>query len=366
MKSLFDTATIGTLELNNRMIRSATWEGMCEKNGKPTEKLIDLYCRLADGKIGLIISSYTYVRPDGKQNPGEMGIYSDEFEPEFRAMTRAVHDHGGKIAIQLVHAGALARPRETGLPLVAPSSIEKKSPAQSPMALSGLEIEDITDCFGQAARRAKDWGFDAVQIHGAHGYLISQFLSPATNLRTDAYGGSLENRSRFLFDVYEKIRTQVGYHFPVFIKMNAADHFENGLTQEEGVLVAKRLSDCGIDAIEVSSGSPASGDKGPAREQINSADKEAYNLSLAKAIKQHVACPVICVGGFRSLDISQKAIDTEGMDFIALARPLIREPDLAQKWQIRQSDKAECISCNKCFFPGMTKGGIECVAKISP
>lgn len=346
------------------MIRSATWEGMCEKNGRPTQRLTDLYCELAKGGIGMIISGYSYVRPDGKQNPGKIGIYTDDFKPEFRKLTKAVHDLNGKIAIQLVHAGALARPSETGLPTVAPSCVPDMNPKRGPWELSGLEIEDITDCFARAARRAKAWGFDAVQIHGAHGYLVSQFLSPLTNQRTDAYGGNLENRSRFLFDIYEKIRTQVGNSFPVFIKINGQDHVENGLSLEESIQVAKQLSDYGIDAIEVSSGSPASGKKGPAREKINSIEKEAYNLELAKAVKKEVACPVISVGGIRSLSVAENIIQKDKIDFISISRPLIKEPDLANKWQNKTTETAECISCNNCFIPGMSKGGIACNIKM--
>ncbi|MBU1344793.1 MAG: NADH:flavin oxidoreductase [Proteobacteria bacterium] len=363
MVSLFEQGSIGKLSLKNRMIRSATWEGMCEPDGRPTQKLIEYYRQLVKGGIGLIISGYTYVRLDGKQLPGKMGIYTDDFAPDFKQLTQAVHDLNGKIAIQLVHAGGMADPKAIGRQPVAPSGIQAGSFRQTPLALSILEIEDITDAFARAARRAKDWGFDAVQIHGAHGYLVSQFLSPLTNQRTDEYGGSLENRSRFLFDIYEKTRAQVSNDFPVFIKFNGDDHVENGLTIDEAVQTAALLSDFGINAIEVSSGSAASGKKGPAREKINSLEKEAYNLDLALAVKKNVSCPVICVGGFRSLLIAQKAVAEQGMDFISLSRPLIREPDLPKKWQNNETDSAECISCNKCFIPGMSKGGIYCVAK---
>lgn len=363
MASLSDTGLIGTLELKNRIIRSATWEGMCGEDGRPTQKLMDYYADLVKGGIGLIISGYTYVRPDGKQLPGKMGIYTDAFSEDFKKLTRMVHDAGGKIAIQLVHAGGMADLKSLGRKPVAPSAIKAGKFPDLPLALPILEIEDITDAFAKAAGRAKDWGFDAVQIHGAHGYLVSQFLSPETNHRTDEYGGTLENRSRFLFDIYEKIRARVGKAFPVFIKFNGDDHLENGLTAAEALEVAKQLSQAGIDAIEVSSGSASSGSKGPARTKLTSPDLEAYNLDLAKGIKQQVACPVISVGGFRSLTIAQKAVAEDGIDFISLSRPLIREPDLPLKWLGGQTGKAECISCNKCFIPGMTKGGIYCVAK---
>ncbi len=361
MAKVFESSEIGSLSLKNRLIRSATWEGMCEEDGRPTQKLTDCYKTLVNGGIGLIITGYTFVRADGKQLPGKMGIHTDAFEDDFKQMTRAVHELGGKIAIQLVHAGGQATSKTIGRQPVAPSGEKVGSYDEPPAALSILEIEDISDAFARAARRAKAWGFDAVQIHGAHGYLISQFLCPLTNQRTDAYGGSLENRSRFLFDVYGKIRAQVGNDYPVFIKLNGEDNLENGLTREEGLLVAKRLSDNGIDAIEVSAGSAASGEIGPAREKINTEEKEGYNLYLARSIKEQVRCPVISVGGFRSFKTVQRAVEEDGMDFISLSRPLIREPDLPLKWQTDPEARATCISCNKCFMPGLSKGGIYCV-----
>ncbi len=361
MSSAFEKASIGMIELKNRMIRSATWEGMCDPDGRPTQKLIDYYRVLTKGGIGLIITGYAYVRPDGQQMPGKMGIYNDDFEKEYKAMTQAVHDAGGKIAIQIVHAGGQANPKFTGRPPVAPSSVQTPFFSEIPQELSILEIEDISDAFMKAAKRAKDWGFDAVQIHGAHGYLVNQFLSPLSNQRSDAYGGNLENRSRFLFDVYDKIRSAVGTDYPVFIKLNGSDHLQGGLTPEDALQVAQQLSTAGINAIEVSSGTAASGEKGPARENIDSSEKEAYNLDLAMAIKEKVSCPVISVGGFRSLAKAQTAINENNMDFISLSRPLIREPDLPQKWESGKSDTATCISCNKCFMPGLSKGGIYCV-----
>lgn len=361
MASLFEAGAIGSLELKNRMMRSATWEGMCDPDGRPTPKLTRCYQDLAKGGIGLIITGYTYVRPEGKQLPGKMGLYDTGFETAYRQLTRAVHQDGGRIAIQLVHAGGQADPKAAGRQAVAPSAVKAGGFPHLPMEMSGLEIEAVSDAFGQAAKRAMDWGFDAVQIHGAHGYLVNQFLSPLTNQRTDAYGGSLENRSRFLFDVYEKIRSTVGRGFPVFIKLNAADWIENGLSREDGLAVAERLSRAGIDAIEISSGTAASGDMGPARKKIDTPEKEAYNLDLAKDVKAAVTCPVIVVGGFRSLDVAQKAVAENHMDFISLSRPLIRQPDLPALWAQDKSLTCGCISCNKCFMPGMTKGGIYCV-----
>lgn len=206
-------------------------------------------------------------------------------------------------------------------------------------------------------------GVDAVQLHGAHGYLINQFLSPLTNRRTDAYGGSFENRSRFLVEVYQTVRETVGVDFPVMIKLNASDNLEGALDIEDGVRAARLLSDAGIDAIEVSAGTSASGAKNPARNKINKPEKEAYNLTLARVIKGAVNCRVMVVGGFRSIEVAEKAILDDKMDYIAMSRPLIREPGLPNRWLQGDLSKAKCISCNGCFGPGEEEGGIYCIVE---
>lgn len=363
MNALFEPGSITTLSLKNRLIRSATWEGMCDPDGRPTQKLADYYQELVRGGIGLIISGYTYVSPEGKQLPGKMGIYTDDFQEDFKHLTSAVHGLGGKIAVQLVHAGGQASSKVSGFPTCAPSPVQAAQFSELPRALTLQEIQDLVQAFGQAAKRAKAWGFDGVQIHGAHGYLVNQFLSPLTNQRTDEYGGSLENRSRFLKEIFQEIRSQVGKNYPVFIKLNGDDHLDGGFGRQDALILAAQLSDMGMDAIEVSSGTPASGKQNPARAKINEPEKEAYNLELAMAIQQKVSCPMICVGGFRSKEISQTAVTTHGMDFIALSRPLIREPNLPKLWEKNEAYTAACISCNSCFKPGLTQGGIYCVVE---
>ncbi|MCG8566699.1 MAG: NADH:flavin oxidoreductase [Desulfobacterales bacterium] len=361
--SLFTPEKINTLTLKNRIVRSATWEGMCTPQGEPTEKLIQYYRDLAQGGTGLIISGYTYVSPEGQQLPGKMGIYTDTFKDAHCALTEAVHQAGGKIAVQLVHAGGQANGKTTGMATVAPSAVEADQYGEKPEELTPEDIQRIIKAFADGAQRAKDWGFDAVQLHGAHGYLINQFLSPLTNQRTDEWGGSLENRCRFLEAVYKVVRSRVGDDYPVFIKLNVADHVEGGLSEADGLAIAQRLSQLGMDALEISSGTPASGNMGPARPKINAPEKEAYNLGLAKAVKEKVSCPVICVGGFRSQGVAQAAVTEGGMDFIALSRPLIAEPDLPKRWEADPDYTAYCISCSKCFMPGLRKGGIACVVK---
>jgi 2,4-dienoyl-CoA reductase-like NADH-dependent reductase (Old Yellow Enzyme family) len=363
MAKIFEETSINGMTMRNRVVRSATWEGMCEQDGRPTEKLAKCYGDLARGGVGLIISGFTFVRPEGKALPGKMGIHSDEFAGDYEKLAHATHNAGGKIAVQLVHAGGKADAKAIGRQPLAPSSIQDEQFGEMPAELTKDDISDIVTAFAEGARRAKAWGMDAVQLHGAHGYLINQFLSPHINRRGDEYGGSIENRSRFLLLVYQKVRDTVGANFPVFIKLTASDNLVDGLTIDDAIYAAKKLSDAGIDAIEVSSGTSASGDKNPARTKINKPEKEAYNLDLAIRMKEAVSCPVMVVGGFRSYDVAEKALQDKGMDYIAMARPLVREPDLPNRWLQGDRSPAKCISCNSCFLPATKKGGIYCVVE---
>lgn len=361
MSKLFEQTTINGMTLKNRLVRSATWEGMCEKDGRPTDRLAEFYKTLAEGDVGLIISGYTFVRPEGKQLPGKMGIHVDDFAEDMQKMTKSVHDAGGKICIQLVHAGGQTDSATAGRTPLAPSSVEAAQFAEKPEALTKGQIKEIVAAFAQSAVRAKIYGFDAVQLHGAHGYLINQFLSPLTNKRDDEYGGSLENRCRFLMEVYGAVRDAVGPGYPVMIKLNCADFLDGGFQLEDAVYAAKALDKNGIDAIEVSGGTPASGDQSPARSKIKNPAQEGYHLALAKQIKAAVGCPVMVVGGMRSLGVIEKALSEDGLDYVSLARPLIREPALAKRWQQGDTADAKCISCNGCFGPGIKEGGIYCV-----
>ena len=347
----------------NRLVRTATWEGMCDGDGRPSQKLINCYRDLALGGIGLIISGYTYIHPEGKQLPGKMGIHTDDFSDDYENLTGIVHDAGGKIAVQLVHAGGQASAATIGRQPLAPSAIRVDQFPEMPAELTKGQIANIVTAFGDGAKRAKTRGFDAVQLHGAHGYLINQFFSPLTNRRSDEYGGSIANRCRFLFEVYQEVREAVGCDFPLFIKLNASDNLDGGVEIEDAIDDAEKLAELGIDCIEVSSGTSASGEKGPVRRKINKPEREAYNLDLARRIKEAVHCPVMVVGGFRSYDIAEKAIRDYDMDYIALARPLIREPGLPNRWKQGDHGPAKCISCSRCFVPGFKEGGIYCVTE---
>lgn len=361
MRKVFDETRIKKMSLGNRLVRSATWEGMCEDDGRPTTKLAEYYRLLARDRIGLIITGYTYVRPEGKQLRGMMGLYDNRFADDMRRICDAVHAEGGKISIQLVHAGGQTTSSAIGQRPLAPSAAKVPQFQEEPAEVSLADIRGIVAAFAQAAGRAREYGFDAVQLHAAHGYLINQFLSPLTNRRDDDYGGDSERRRRFLMETYQGVRNAVGNDFPVLVKLSGADNQAGGLQPEESLSAAKALDDEGIDAIEVSGGTPASGDETPVRQGINSREKEAYNLPLAARIKSGVTCPVIVVGGMRSFEIVEGVIRREEADYVAMSRPFIREPHLARRWQDGDERRATCISCNGCFKPGLKEGGIYCV-----
>jgi len=361
MRKVFDETKINGMSLQNRLVRSATWEGMCEPDGRPTPKLAGYCANLARGGVGLIITGYAYIHPDGKQLPGQMGIHSDDHAADMQVLTSAVHHQGGKICLQLVHAGGQTGAKTIGRLPVAPSEVKAAQFPETPRALAREEIAELVALFGKGAARAREYGFDAVQLHAAHGYLINQFLSPLTNRRSDDYGGSAENRSRFLLEVYRAVRDAVGNYFPVLVKLNGADNLEGGMEPDDALYAARALDEEGVDAIEVSGGTSASGDRTPVRQGIESREQEAYNLPLAYRIKNAVSCPVMVVGGIRSLEIAEGIIRREEADYVAMARPFIREPHLAKRWQEGDEGRARCISCNGCFKPGLKEGGIYCV-----
>lgn len=358
--TLFSETVVNGMALKNRLVRSATWEGMCAPEGRPTAKLAECYRNLARGGVGLIITGYTFVRPDGRQLPGKMGIHCDDFAAAMRALTAAVHAEGGKLCLQLVHAGGQTDSSNAGGRPLAPSAVKVDQFPEQPRAMTFADIQSVVKAFREAARRGKEYGFDAVQLHAAHGYLINQFLSPHTNYRDDEYGGSLANRSRFLMEVYWAVREAVGRDYPVLVKLNGSDNLAEGLDLADARYAARQLDQAGIDAIEISGGTPASGFGTPTRRHIDRSEDEGYNLPLAQAIKAAVKCPIMVVGGFRSVEVCEAALKADA-DYISMSRPFIREPELANRWRSGDRARATCISCNGCFIPAFKEGGIYCV-----
>jgi 2,4-dienoyl-CoA reductase-like NADH-dependent reductase (Old Yellow Enzyme family) len=362
MTKAFESTEINGMVLANRFVRSATWEGMATPEGACTPALVDLMSGLARGGVGLIITSYAYVRTDGQCSVGQLGIYKDDLIEGFRHMTKAVHDLGGRIVFQIAHGGFYADPKLTEQVLLAPSRIEDvRKSAHREMTLE--DIRGVVESFGHAACRAKEAGFDGVQIHAAHGYLLAQFLSPAFNKREDDYGGPLENRARALLEVLRRLKTEVGNDFPILVKMNSEDFVEGGLTLEDAVKVGAMLQEGGIDAIELSGGTPLSGKLGTIRKGIKSEEDEAYFKDSAKAFKKALQTPLFLVGGIRSFQVAEKLLGEGTADYISMSRPFVREPALVNRWVSGDLQRAACLSDSLCFRPAVAGEGIYCVTE---
>ena len=362
MTKLFTPSEINNMKLSNRFVRSATWAAMAADDGSSTPQLVDLMVNLAKGGVGLIITGHAYVRQDGQAGPWQLGIYKDELVPGLQTIAQAVHERGGKIILQLAHAGFYAKSALTRQTPLAPSKVEGllKSPRKE---MSIRDIKEMADSFGEAARRAKKAGFDGVQIHSAHGYLLSQFLSPFFNRRTDEYGGEIQNRARALLEVLQTVRNVVGRNYPILVKLNSQDFIENGLKLEDSVRVGSMLLEGGIDGIELSGGLLTSPKFGPSRMGITSKNREAYFRDEASYFKENINVPLILVGGIRSYHVADQLVDEGVADYISMCRPFIREPDLINRWRSGNLRKATCISDNKCFSPAMAGEGIYCVTE---
>jgi 2,4-dienoyl-CoA reductase-like NADH-dependent reductase (Old Yellow Enzyme family) len=310
----------------------------------------------------LIISSHAYVSPEGQASFKQLGVYQDEQLPGLETMTKAAHANGGKIVMQLAHAGFFGSAKLSGYTPLAPSSVEgfAKGPRKE---MTVTDIQAAIRAFGAAANRAKQAGFDGVQIHAAHGYLLSQFLSPAFNRRRDEYGGDIHNRTRVLVDVLAAVRVAVGSRYPILVKMNCQDFIENGLTLEDSLQVGTMLAEKGIDAIELSGGVLVGGKLSPSRVGIKSAEKEAYFQKEARAFKAKINVPLILVGGNRSFQVAERLVNEGTADYVSMSRALIREPDLINRWRAGDLRRAACVSDNMCFQPAMKGDGIYCVTE---
>lgn len=362
MAELFEHTSISSMNLHNRFVRSATWEGLAERDGAVTPKLTEMMVELAKGEVGLIISSYAFVSPDGQSSHNQLAVNDDSLLPGLRDMTQAVHAVGGKIALQLVHGGCYSDRGFRGLEPLGPSaSVTSGRPA---CRQAGREdIVGIISTFALAAGRAKKAGFDAVQIHAAHGFLLSQFLSPSFNRRKDEYGGELEGRARLLLEIVRSVRETVGPAYPVLVKLNSEDFLENGMTRYEAVRVADMLGIASVNAIELSGGTVASPEKlmPPRPGRLKVPEEEVYYREAARLYKQKVTVPLMLVGGIRSYGVAQELVQNGIADYISLSRPLICEPSLIKRWHEGDCRPAECVSDNACFAPASDGRGVYCV-----
>ena len=361
---LFESVSVNGLCLPNRLVRSATYDGAADSNGRVTDGQIKLFENLARGGTGLIISGIASVHPTGRISAFQLDLSDDTCLPGLRRLTRAVHNQGRSVAAQLFHAGREGHNYQQywNRTAPAPSAIENDPSWQLPhRALSEDEILEIIRSFGEAARRVREAGFDALQIHAAHAYLFSQFLSPLTNQRSDAWGGALDNRLLLHREVYRQVRSAVGDDFPLMIKLGVQDGFSGGLELPEGLAAARACAEWGFDAIEVSQGLRGrSYQETEFRTDLKTPDRQGYFKDWSQAVKKRVSVPVIMVGGLRSPEMMEQLIQDGQADLLALCRPLIREPDIVRRWKMGQAQDSACISCNKCY-EAVRKGPLRCV-----
>ena len=368
MSILFEPMVIKGMELKNRFVRSATYDGYADQKGHVTDDQIRFFEDLARGGTGLIVTGICHVHDSGQISPIQNSVASDDCIPGLRRLSSAVHDLGAKIAIQLFHAGRegakflVTGNREALSSSVVPDDPYFDKPYRS---MTEEEISEVVGAFGDGARRVREAGFDAVQVHGAHAYLLSQFLSPYLNRRDDEWGGTLENRLRLHREILRDIRAKVGEDYPLFMKLGVEDCFPGGLSFREGALAARSLSERGLDAIEISSGLRGKHYEGTEfRTKINRPEREAYFREWCKVIKGEVDIPVMMVGGLRTFSSMEEAVEKGDADFVSLCRPLIREPFIVNKWREDPGYKPTCISCNQCYDTILKGNRMQCMQEV--
>jgi 2,4-dienoyl-CoA reductase-like NADH-dependent reductase (Old Yellow Enzyme family) len=348
MMKLLEKTNIGGIELSNRIVRSATATFMSDEKGYVTPQVKQVYKDLSDGEIGLIIFEDTGVGEVSLESKHLM-IGDDSYIYGYRVIVDQIHSAGSKTIMQLSHSGLL----EKGGELVnVTNGFEETN-------ITTEDIAAIVELFGDAALRAKKAGFDGVQIHCAHGYFLTKFLSPFYNKRQDEYGGSVVNRARIVVEILKNMKSKCGADYPVFAKINSSDFMkeENTTTIFEGKQIAKILDTAGIDAIEVSGG-VANGEYSCVRSRVLKFEQEAYHLGNAMEIAEDVSAPLILVGGMRSPEVINRILENHlQIKAVAISRPLIYEPHLVKRWYKGDTTKAKCVSCNKCFNPE----GVSCV-----
>ncbi len=361
---LFDKTWIGSLELSNRAIKSSTWCGMADQKGYVTDRIPEFYAELARGDIGLILTGYQYVMTNGQGLPYMVGNYDDTQVEGLTKLVNAVHKDGGKVAVQLVHSLARANPKmffKEGDELWGASAIPYSPGDDTPKEMTGDDIVRFVEAHAAAASRSLKCGFDGIQIHGAHGYGVNQFLSPAWNRRGDSYGGSPRNRYRIVGEILEAMRGAVGNDFPVMFKLSAQDFVTSGLEPPDSLEIARRLASDQIDAIQISACcSISTKDSHCLKREIHEQKDEAYLMDFAQYIKEGVKVPIIAVGGIRSIPTINEILSVHKADYVSMARPFIREPHLIKRWKSGDTSQATCISCNRCHEPGMRGIGISC------
>lgn len=343
---LFESVRIGKMEVKNRLVMPPMVTNFCNEDGSITDRYIAFMRDRAKGGVGLLITEATFVHPSGKAFPCGLGIYKDELIPGLKKLTDAVHAEGAKIAVQLFHGGRQCVEAITGMKLIAPSAIACPVCGDLPREMTKDDILQIVEAFGEAAVRATKAGFDAIELHGAHGYLLCEFLSAYSNNRTDEYGDSLANRARFPLAVVEKVRAQVGEGFPLSYRLSAEEYVPGGLTLDETTIFAQMLVNHGINVIHVTGGVYQSADM-----VIQSASiPQGVFVENAAAIKTAICgkVPVIVAGRLNDPDLMAEAIASGKVDLIATGRGLLVDPNLPLKIEKGlYGDIKKCTACNQ-------------------
>lgn len=346
LTSLFLPGQIGRMETRNRLVMAPMVRNYADECGYVTPKYLAHIERIAQGGVGMMILEASFVRCDGKGFTNQLGLHNDDVVPGLTRLVDAAHRYDAVIGPQLFHAGRQTSSMVTGMQPVAPSPIPDPTIGEMPRALTAPEIQEIVNDFALAARRAADAGCDFVEIHGAHGYLVTQFLSPFSNRREDEYGGTDDGRVRFLTEIIQAVKREVGDSFPISVRLSGNELVPGGLTPDDSVRIAKRLQEIGVHAVHVSAGNQASYELGYMISPM--AVEDAPLVPLAQMMKSAVSIPVIAVDKIRTPQVADDILSSAKADFIALGRPLLADPD----WPIKARDGRameinKCIACNQ-------------------
>ena len=317
--------------IKNRFFKSAMSEGMGTKNFQPKKNIATLYKRWAEGGTGLIITGNIMIDPKGTAEPGNIVFDKNSNMEILKDWAKQGQQHGAKVMVQINHPGKQV-PKTIAKETVAPSAVPLGNGLNklfsTPRALTTSEVEELVQKFITSAKVAKEAGFSGVQIHAAHGYLVSQFLSPHDNRRTDKYGGSLENRMRFLKEIYLGMREELGKDFPIGIKINSTDFKEDGLTEEDSLETIVELANLGLDFVEISGGTY---ERPAMMGATSTSSNKVFFAEYSKKLKQKVDIPVIVTGGIRSINAMNTLLNDNTTDFIGIARPLTIDPNIPNK-----------------------------------
>jgi 2,4-dienoyl-CoA reductase-like NADH-dependent reductase (Old Yellow Enzyme family)/thioredoxin reductase len=346
MEKLFQPIAINSLQLKNRIFLPCLDPGFAGAGGEVNQRLMAYFTRRAKGGVAFIMVGPAVFDPVGVGGTFEYRIYREGILKGLACLVDAIHRYGVPVGLQLHHAGRQANPLLIEGSAVAPSAIPCPVRKTTPRALTIPEIEGIVNQYGIYARKVKEIGFDAVEIHGSHGYLIAEFLSPFANSRTDQYGESLANRTRFAQEVIREVRRSVGNRFPVFFRIAGEEHVPGGLTKEETPLIAKLAEEAGVDAIDVSAGNYWTAEWIVPPMTL----PQGCNIPAAEAIKQKVKIPVVVAGRINEPELAEQILQEGKADIVAIARGLVADPDLPLKVQEgRLAEIRRCIACNVCI-----------------